>query len=185
MQKIYRWGWWVWYFRGLALVAYLCGPLVFLGGGAVLRRALRTWSWTDLLLLLLWLALLAAWMLWAWVNWRNGQSRAVEIEYVPQEGLLLVDTLNFTRRRIPRELLEEAHLPGVGPDWGSAGYYGDWYYEGMMTVPVQGQLPLRIDTAGKILDRELFKAALGKVPPEPPAGDWRKRRRRRPARKDS
>jgi hypothetical protein len=174
---LYSWGAWVWFFRGLALIAYGTGVMIIPLVNLLFRDTLQEPSFTNLLLLGLVILLLGAWVLWALITFRNGQARVVKLWVDREASCLIVSTLNFSRRRIPLEAI------GLPEGDGAESFIADWYNDAMLTVPVVGQGPLRIDLVGKVYDRALFKELFGRLPPDIPGPGRSLGRRRRPRRK--
>ena len=170
-RVLYVWGWWVWYYRFIALVVYALGVLVvalyFAAREVVLHPSF------DAILLLLFLALVVGiWLLGAWMTWREGQSRVTRMSLLPESETLVVRTLNFGCRRIPLTALTNFRYENLRPDINE-------YQVPILTVRVRGDLPLKIDLDGHILDEPTFKTIFRYRLNRPPAPQRRKRKKKR------
>lgn len=149
-RVLYVWGWWVWYYRLIALIVYATG-LLLVGLYLPARDLLAHPSLGNIALFAVLASLVGAWALAAWVTWRDGQSRVTRIILLPARAALDVRTLNFSWRRIPLADLEGFWFADMKPDPAE-------YHEPTLRVQVRGAAPLTIDLEGNILDEESFKA---------------------------
>jgi hypothetical protein len=148
-QVLYVLGWWVWCYRLPALITYAAVALILvLVYGTVQELVLRP-SIGNLVLTAFGLGLS---FLFAWITWRGGQSRATRIVFLPDRGLLIVRTLNFTSRRIHVAVLGDIEYEESQP------YSDVGAYDPALRVQVRGGLPIEIDLQGRILDEQAFKA---------------------------
>ena len=174
-RVLYTWGRWVWYYRFLALVVYTTG-LLFVGLYEPARDLVRHPNMGNITLLTLLALLVGIWSLWAWLTWRSGQSRATRIDLFPENAAVVVRTLNFGSRQIPLAALSDFQYEETQT------YHGEYgstkVYEPTLTVKVRGDLPLKIDMRGHILDEQTFRTIFRYPPINPPAVR-RKRRKKR------
>jgi hypothetical protein len=174
-RALYVWGRWVWYYRFLDLVVYATG-LLFLGLYEPIQDLVRHPDIGNITLLVLIAMLVAVWFLWAWITWRRGQSRVTRITLFPETAAVVVRTLNFGSRQIPLAALSDFQYEQTQT------YHGEYgstkVYEPTLTVKVSGELPLKIDMRGHILDEQAFKTIFHYPLTKPAAVRHKKRKKR-------
>jgi hypothetical protein len=168
-RVVYVWGWWVWYYRFIALLVYLTG-LLLVGLCYSAWDLLRDPGVVNIGLFLILALLVGAWVWVIRLTWRDGQSRVSRIAFLPEGQVLVARTLNFRTRRIYLADLESIQYQDLRPDPSE-------YREPILTIKVRQSLPLRIDLEGHILDKQFFRSTFRYRPTTPGLGSMRKKDR--------
>src|SRR5215813_9968474 len=146
-QALYALGWWAWLYRLPALLVYSMVPPLLVAMYFTVQDFARHPRIRDVLATLF----MGLFFIIALAMWRYLQSRASRIVLFSDRALLIVRTLNFTSRRISIAALEHVRYEeGSNSDTDAL--------IPALTVQVRGEMPIKIDLEGRILDEQAFEA---------------------------